>query len=205
MVRTAGAVPIEIHTALSEPHSTTVALTAATLQPFIVPTSAAEPTVSVLNTVGSAVHLAYHARGFGPVRDVLLLGRLLRAMSAAERLTFSSILQHEQRDATRLHAVYVRAARFAGLSVQQTNAAARYTAWVHVRERLNPRVAERVQVLESWYGRAPLARVHVASGVQRTLRKFGQWLIALQLGPVIRRHVARLEPVIHQPHSAKFS
>jgi hypothetical protein len=90
----------------------------------------------VLDEVGAAVNLAYHARDLCVWRDIVLLSRLLAGLDAAARARFDAWIAAERRDGLRLSSAVAAADAIARDTRVALGCQQRYLAWVAVREDL---------------------------------------------------------------------
>jgi len=177
-----GNVPIEVHTQLTLPGSVSATLNFHTLFPLSRISEGPHGAVRTFDDVGSALHLAYHARDFHIWRDVVLLSRYLRRMSPEEQAKFNRLISNERRDRTRLYSV-VEVARSLIAPIQLSGSMRRYISWAIIREDFPDRLKKRTGIMDAWYAKlAPYYR-----GARHTVGSVPRWIYNVVATPIILR------------------
>jgi hypothetical protein len=178
----AGFVPVEVHIALGVPGSVSAALDFKALAAHIRGVDAPGGPVRVLDDVGSAIHLAYHARDFHNLRDIVLLSRYLRRMSSRQENEFDQLVRRERRDTVRL-ASAVAVARSFGADTALPKQLAAYVSWVVVREDLPLALRKRAGIIDAVEARSYL----YYRGLPYTLSRLHRWAYNLMATPILLR------------------
>ena len=181
-----GTAPVEVHVRLCMPGSVSATLDYAALAAHVRETDGPYGRVRVFDDVAAALHLAYHARDFLALRDIVLLGRLLRRMNAAERAAFDAFVARETRDAVRLAAAVTAARALAG-PVRPSRDVAAYLSWAVAREDVPAALRKRAAIVEALRARClPHYR-----GLPYTLDQLHRWAYNLAGTPLVLRWTAR--------------
>ena len=151
-------VPVEVHFALAAPALVSQRLDYSALRPFARTVTNGSDAACVLDELGSAIVLAYHARDLHVWRDVVLLSRLLRGFDAATRRRFDEYMKAESTDGLRLGSAVAAAGAYSS-EVESPPAAARYLGWALLREDL-PRPSY-CDIVEAVIGRCPMPKLHL--------------------------------------------
>jgi hypothetical protein len=172
-------VPVEVHGALASRRLVSRRLDYAALAPYSELARGPLGEVRVLGRVGSAAHLAYHARDLHVWRDIVLLSRLLRGFDGAERARFDAFVRRERRDGLRLTSAVAAADAIAFDAVTSNRDVRRYLSWAAVREDLPAAIAHH-DLAEAVIGRCPMPelRLDYAPNVLSWLR---EWIRNLAL------------------------
>jgi hypothetical protein len=178
-------VPVEVHIALAQSAIVSQTLDYETLQSSICRADGPIGETNVLDDVGAAVHLAYHARDLRVWRDIVLLSRLLRKLDRASRNRFDTFIKAENRDGIRLASAVNAADAIALETSGSAPAARRYYAWAELREGLPNRFGS-PDIVEAVVGRCivPTLRLHSRRNLVRFLRS---WIRNLAILPFIAR------------------
>lgn len=177
-------VAVELHVALATPRSVSQNLDYARLFAHSEIVDGPAGSVRVLNRVHSALHLAYHARDLQVWRDIVLLARLLRAMTVQERADFQAHANAERRDRVRLLAAIAAAAAMIGARPQAAAPVRRYLAWAIEREDFPELLRRRSHIVEALVARSP----RHFSGWRESLRESKGWLYNVALTASILRY-----------------
>jgi hypothetical protein len=146
--------------------------------------------VDVLDPVGSALHLAYHARDFSAWRDIVLLARLLKQFDSNARADFDRQVAAERRDFMRL-ASAVAAADAIAFATPARGSAARYLAWVRIREDLPHSLRDLSDAFEALNGRCALVRLARHRGRAKPVQFFKWFVLNLVAVPSILQAARR--------------
>jgi hypothetical protein len=163
-------VPVEVHLELVPPAGVSRRLDYTALAPSVKRVSGPFGRVDMLDDVGCALHLAYHARDLTIWRDIVLLSRLLSRFDDASRTRFDAHVAAETRDGVRLMSAVAAAAALRGPAADPRPAVRRYLAWTELREDL-PRVLGSADILESVVGRNLVPKLRL-----RSRAEFAGWL-----------------------------
>ncbi len=194
----AGFAPVEVHVALCAPGTVSAPLDYDDLRGHVRTVAGSAGTLKVFDDVASALHLAYHGRDLHVLRDILLLSRLLRGMSVAERAAFDRLVAREGRDTIRLRSAIAAADSLAEERSIAPQFAA-YLSWAIVREDLPIALRKRSFLLEAWFARAfPAYR-----GPSHAIRQTHRWIYNLIATPAIVAW-ARAQRTMHGSGSALF-
>ena len=153
-------VPVEVHSALASQRLVSQCVDYSALAPYSELARGPHGEVRVLGRVGSAVHLAYHARDLHVWRDIVLLSRLLRSFDGAERARFDAFVRRERRDGLRLASAVAAADAIAFDTGSPNRSVRRYLAWATVREDLPSAIAHH-DIAESVIGRCPIPELRL--------------------------------------------
>jgi len=163
-------VPVEVHVELVPPAGVSRRLDYAALASSVKRVSGPFGPIDMLDEVGCALHLAYHARDLTIWRDIVLLSRLLSRFDDASRSRFDSHVATETRDGVRLMSAVAAAAALGGPAGDPHPAVRRYLAWADLREDLPPALGS-ADILESMLGRSLVPKLRLHSRAE-----FGAWL-----------------------------
>jgi hypothetical protein len=179
------AIPVEVHVALAQTAVVSQNLDYTALEPSVRRIHGPVGEANVLDEVGAAVHLAYHARDIHVWRDIVLLSRLLRKLDRASRTRFDAFMKAEKRDGLRLASAVNAADAIAFGTSRSTQAVQRYLAWAELREGLPYRFGS-PDIVEAVLGRCtvPKLRLHSRRNLARFLRR---WIRNFALLPFIAR------------------
>ncbi len=177
-------VPVELHVTLSTPRSVTQPLDYTGLVAHTEVVAGPAGNVRVLDRVHSAVHLAYHGHDLRVWRDIVLLSRLLRAMTPKERNDFQALASAERRDRVRLQAAIAAADALAGCSVDLAPDVRRYLAWSLEREDFPELLRRRAHLIEGIVARNPRHYL----GWRESLRQLRGWAYNVAVTPAIVRY-----------------
>jgi len=178
----AGFAPVEVHVSLGVPGSVSAALDFDTLIDHVRNVDTPSGPVRVLDAVGSALHLAYHARDFHNLRDIVLLSRYLRQMSPQQRNQFDRLIERERRDPVRLASAVAVALSVTG-DTSLPKLLAEYVSWITVREDLPPALRKRAGVIGAVMARSYL----YYRGFPYTISRLHRWTYNLIATPVLLR------------------
>lgn len=178
-------VPVEVHIALAQAAVVGQNLDYKALEPSVRRIHGPVGEVNVLDEVGAAVHLAYHARDLHVWRDIVLLSRLLRKLDRASRSRFDAFVKAEKRDGLRLTSAVNAADAIAFETSSSARAVKRYLAWAKLREGLPYRFGS-PDIVEAAVGRCtvPELRLHSRHNLARFLRC---WIRNVAMLPFIAR------------------
>ncbi len=177
-------VAVELHVALATPGSVSENLDYARFFPHSEIVEGPAGSVRVLDRVHSALHLAYHARDLQVWRDIVLLSRLLRAMTTQQRANFDAHANAERRDRVRLRAAIAAADAIRDARLELGSAVRGYLAWSVDREDFPELFRRRAHIIEALVARSP----RHFSGWRESLRQSKGWLYNLALTPSILRY-----------------
>ena len=142
--------PVELHFQLAPPARLSIATDWDACESYLERVKTGSREATCFNALGTAVNLMVHGVGLRRLRDVIMLGRILRdAPGAREHL--EAVIALERRQAVALRAVTVLAARIAALGACASEPVERYLDWVRRREELSPYVRQRTQFVDAWY------------------------------------------------------
>jgi hypothetical protein len=153
-------VPVEVHVTLAPRSLVSARLDYAALAPSSRRVAGPIGAVEILDDVGAAVHLAYHARDLHVWRDCVLLSRLLAGFDRSARSRFDAFVRAERRDGLRLRSVVAAADAIAFGAVRRPRCIENYLAWVAVREDL-PRRLGSPDIVEARIGRCPMPKLQL--------------------------------------------
>jgi hypothetical protein len=178
--------PVELHTSLAPPGTSSIDLDWSSLQGFMerVPGPAGE--MSCLNRLGKALHLAIHAVQpieWCSLRDVVLLAAALKDLSPSEKERLSQIIRSERIDRIRLGATVALAARLGKIPWPTTPQELKFLRWAVRREDIPLYLYARSRFLEglhagsirlAWDLLAPPALFEGQPGLSAWRRIFGR-------------------------------
>lgn len=149
-------VPVELHRALA-PWQLGVPNEWDQLQPYIMKFETAAGSVSVLDAIGTALHLTIHAIHRPALREHVLLAQHLRTLSDFDFKRLGGVLSRERRFHIRLDAAMAIAADLAGISVPVSDSARELVRWVNVRDDLPRPLRRRTDCVDAYLS-APAGR-----------------------------------------------
>ena len=203
-----GGVSVELHHALAPRAALTTDVTFAAIEDLFVDASRDEGRARRLDRVGTAFHLIVHGFRRYMLRDLYLLARLLRAMSAEERSLLQRRLDGERIARVQMSAMAAHAASLAHIPWNPDRHAARFRAWAECREELPGPLRCRPQCYDAWMasgGRSIVRRwraIWTSSGLDyidgrphRALRFQGRRVLMLAAGAVIAAYVPLMRRV----------
>jgi hypothetical protein len=152
-----GGVTVELHRALAPRGALSIDTSHDALRRYAVRSERSGARGATLDRVGAALHSAVHGYVRPELRDVVLLARMMREMSAAERRDLAAWLEAERKEPVRLRAVVLFAARLAGISWPASVQVERFVRWMLDREDLPRPLRARPECYDAWLG-APRKR-----------------------------------------------
>src|SRR5579864_836941 len=123
-------VTVELHRALAPQNDITIPTSLEALEPFVERFQTPDGEASVLDKVGSALHLVVHGYQRPALRDIYLLAKLLQQMSEAERTALQDLLCQERKEPVRMRALIATAALCAGLHWPSDARTQRFLEWM---------------------------------------------------------------------------
>jgi hypothetical protein len=163
-------VPIELHTSLCLPQTSSEPLGYDDLERLSRSTERGGEDIRAFDEVGSALHLAYHGRDFEVFRDVVILSQHLAKLNAADRAQFDELVQRESLDRIRLVSCVAVADALRCVGSPPDRATISYISWVIAREGMSDRLRKRTRFFEAAIARsrAPIRqRAHPLAGLHR--------------------------------------
>jgi hypothetical protein len=151
------AVPVEVHRALSV-RGLNLPTTWDELQKHVRLVSSQFGDVRVLDSVGTALHLAVHCLQRPALREIVLLAQQLQRLEENEFSCLRDMLVRERRYAIPLNGAMLLAARLAGLQWGCDDRSKRFARWMLVREDLPRPLRARPEYVDAWLSRLPMPR-----------------------------------------------
>ncbi|HZZ65222.1 MAG TPA: nucleotidyltransferase family protein [Candidatus Baltobacteraceae bacterium] len=149
-------VPVELHRALA-PWQLGVPNEWDQLQPYIMKLDTPAGPVSVLDAIGTALHLTIHAIHRPALREHVLLAQHLRTLSDFDFKRLGGLLSRERRFHIRLDAAMAIAADLAGITIPVGQAAQNMASWVNTRDDLPRPLRRRTDCVDAFLS-APAGR-----------------------------------------------
>lgn len=144
-----GGIPIELHRAL-----TALPLAAPRtwedLQRYAMRVYRPGGSLTVLDRVGTALHLAIHAMSRPALRELVLLARQLRSLDSFEMQRFRAAVSLERRYAVKVGAPVFLAAQLAGIDWACDANVRRFARWMLQREDLPQPLRARPECFDAW-------------------------------------------------------
>ncbi|HEY9180663.1 MAG TPA: nucleotidyltransferase family protein [Candidatus Baltobacteraceae bacterium] len=152
----AGALPVEVHHALSKT-PLSVPKDYAALASHLRTLDAGGMPVTILDPVATALHLAVHTLQRPALREMLLLAQQLLRMDESERRALRGLLEREPAYRSHLIGAVVFACEMAGIPWSGDDDSARFAEWMKLREELPRPLRARTACADAWIG-APRSR-----------------------------------------------
>jgi hypothetical protein len=177
-------IPVEVHSILIRADAVDQELDYSALQCHVRSVNGPIGEASVLDDVGAAVHLAYHARDLSVLRDIVLLARLMVRFDVRSRAQFEAFVGRERRDRLRLTSA-VALADWINETEPVRGPSRRYLSWAIFREDLPANIEH--DIPEALLGRCAALKLRYHLGDHRLFNSFRTYLRNIVALPLIGR------------------